>query len=167
MRGRAALSAMLLLGAGLAMATIAVAKDRTEQIAGWTLSDTGSKPGDDTDRTVSLSKSVPGIDLIYRPSESNSGASIQMKFTGCAGLNLSSGFGFDDPPADREKQVRGQVHEAFGDFAKSCPLKPDVEPNLMADFTQAFAAVDTLMATRPFTYPPEPADNGQNAGNSQ
>ena len=56
MRARAGLFAMLLLGAGAAMPAIAVAQDRVEQIAGWALSDTGGKPGDDSDRTVSLHK---------------------------------------------------------------------------------------------------------------
>ena len=167
MRARGVLSALLLPGVASAMPGVAAAQNRAEQIAGWVLFDTGGKPGDDSDRAVSLSRSVPGVDLIYRPSESNAGASIQVKFSGCAGLNLSSGFGFDDPPADREKQVRGQIHEAFADFARSCPSRPGGEATLMAGFAQAFAAVDKLMADRPFTYPPEPAADGQNAGKPQ
>jgi hypothetical protein len=54
------------------------------------------------------------------------------------------------------------VHEAFTDFAKSCPVKPDAEARLMAGFAEAFAAVDKLMTDKPNVYPPEPTD-----GNSQ
>ncbi len=133
-------------------------------MAGWKLADVGHKPGDDGDRLVSIEKAIPEIDLIYRPSESNSGGSIQAEFKPqktCAGLSLSSGFDFYDPPADRAAQVRKEVHEAFADFAKTCPtFKPDIEATLMAGFGEAFAAVDKRMTDKPNVYPKQPAEDG-------
>jgi len=101
-----------------------------------------------------------------QPSESNTGGSIHGEFNGCNGLNYSSGFGFDDPPADRAAEVRKQVHEEFTDFAKTCPMKPDVEARLMAGFAEAFAAVDKLMTDKPNVYPPEPAEDGNSQDQS-
>jgi len=139
------------------------AQNNAIDVAGWKLSDVGHKPGDDSERVVSIDKSLPEVSLFYQPSESNTGGSIHGEFKGCKGLNYSSGFGFDDPPADRAAEVRRQVHEAFTDFAKTCPIKPDVETRLMNGFAEAFAAVDKLMTDKPNVYPPEPAE----AGNSQ
>jgi hypothetical protein len=162
---RVAVLAMLLAGAGLGSS--ALAQDHVEQVGGWTLSDTGSKPGDDSDRAVNIRKSIPNIDLSYSPSESNTGGSIQVKFSDCKGLSYSSGFGFDDPPADRAAAVRKEVHEAFGDFAKTCPVKPGTEDALMAGFGEAFAAVDKLMTDKPNIYPPEPPSNGQDSADTK
>ena len=161
--------AATLAGAGLlACAGVTVAQDSAIDVAGWKLTDVGHKPGDDSDRIVSIEKAIPEVSLFYQPSESNTGGSIHGEFKGCKGLNYSSGFGFDDPPADRAAEVREQVHEAFADFAKSCPLNPDAEARLMAGFAEAFAAVDKLMTDKPNVYPPEPAAdaNSQDQSNT-
>ena len=159
------------LTAGLLFcAAIAVAQDSSTIVAGWSLADVGHKPGDDSDRLVSIEKVLPEIDLIYRPSESNTGGSIQAEFKSqgrCAGLSLSSGFDFDAPPADRATQVRKEVHDAFVDFLKTCPTaKPDVETTLMVGFGEAFAAVNKLMIDKPNVYPKEPAEDGNSQDQS-
>ena len=147
-----------LIAAGLlACAGATVAQDSAIDVAGWKLTDVGHKPGDDSDRSVAIEKAIPEVDLFYHPSETNSGGSISAEFKGCKGLSYNSGFGFDAPPADRAAAVRKEVHEAFAEFAKSCPVKPDAEARLMAGFAEAFAAVDKLMTDKPNVYPPEPA----------
>ncbi len=156
---------ILLVGTSLGAA--APAQDSRVEVAGWSLADVGHKPGDDSDRLVTIEKAIPEVDLIYRPSESNTGGSIQAEFRplkGCKGLSYGSGFDFGDPPADRAGEVRKQVHEAFADFARTCPIRPDAEAALMAGFAEAFAAVDQLMTDKPNVYPPAPADTD---GNSQ
>ena len=154
-----------LAAAGLfSCAAIALAQDSSTIIAGWSLADVGHKPGDDSDRLVSIEKVIPEIDLIYRPSESNTGGSIQAEFKPqgrCAGLSLSSGFDFDAAPADRATQVRKEVHDAFVDFTKNCPTaKPGIEAELMVGFGEAFAAVNKLMIDKPNVYPKDPAEDG-------
>ena len=164
MTSRFLLPAALTAAGLLSCAAMAIAQDSSTIIAGWSLADVGHKPGDDSDRLVSIEKVLPEIDLIYRPSESNTGGSIQAEFKPegkCAGLSLSSGFDFDAPPADRATQVRKKVHDAFVDFLNSCPAaKPDVETELMTGFGEAFAAVNKLMIDKPNVYPKEPAEDG-------
>jgi hypothetical protein len=160
------LAAALVAAGLLACAGAVVAQDSAIDVAGWKMTDTGHKPGDDSDRVVSIAKSVPEVDLSYHPGETNTGGSIHAQFKGCKGLSYSSGFGFDDPPADRATQVRQEVHEAFTDFAKTCPIKPDVEARLMTGFAEAFAAVDKLMTDKPNVYPPEPAEDGNSQDQS-
>ena len=146
-----------------------MAQDSLVEIAGWKMADVGHKPGDDSDRLVTIEKAIPEIDLIYRPSESNTAGSIQAEFkpiNGCKGLSYNSGFDFGDPPADRATEVRKQIHEAFGDFAKTCAIKPGTEAALMAGFDQAFAAVDKLMTDKPNVYPPAPAEDANSQDQS-
>ncbi|MEN2791719.1 hypothetical protein ABC974_18960 [Sphingomonas oligophenolica] len=172
MSTRFLLPAVLTAAGLLSCATIALAQDSAINVAGWNLADVGHKPGDDSNRLVSIEKALPEIDLIYRPSESNTGGSIQAEFkpqNNCAGMSVSSGFDFDLPPADRAAQVRKEVHEAFADFAKTCRMaRPDMEATLMAGFSEAFAAVDKLMVDKPNVYPKEPADdaNSQDQSNT-
>ena len=52
------------------------------------------------------------------------------------------------------------MHAAFTDFTKSCKLKVDLEPEVMAGFAEAFAAVDKLMTEKPNVYPPAPPKMG-------
>ena len=112
------LAAAMIAAGLLACAGVTVAQDSAIDVAGWKLTDVGHKPGDDSDRVVSIEKAIPEVSLFYQPSESNTGGSIHGEFRGCKGLNYSSGFGFDDPPADRAAEVRKQVHEALTDFAR-------------------------------------------------
>ncbi|MGY4397946.1 hypothetical protein ACVWZA_003143 [Sphingomonas sp. UYAg733] len=159
---RIAFSSILIIGASIALAANAPAGDSLTQVAGWKLADVGHKAGDDSDRLVTIEKVIPQIDLIYRPSESNTGGSIHAEFKplkGCKGLSYNSGFQFDAPPADRAAEVREQFDEAFADFAKTCPIDPNAATTLMAGFAEAFAAVDKLMTDQPNVYPPEPVDS--------
>ena len=160
------LAAAVIAAGLLAWAGVTVAQDSAIDVAGWKLTDVGHKPGDDSDRTVTIEKAIPEVDLFYHPSETNTGGSISASFKGCKGLSYNSGFGFDDPPADRAAAVRKEVDEAFAEFAKSCPVKPDAEARLMAGFAEAFAAVDKLMTDKPNVYPKEPAEDGNSQDQS-
>jgi len=151
-------ASILLLGTGL-VSVASMAQDSAVQIDGWNLADVGHKPGDDSNRLVSIEKVTPQVDMIYRPGERNVSGSIQAVFSvkGCSKLSLDSGF---DLPADRAAVVRKEMHAAFTDFAKSCKLKVELETEVMTGFAQAFAAVDKLMADKPNVYPPAPPEDG-------
>src|SRR5881394_3975397 len=100
----------------LALSTPALAQDMSVAIAGWTLEDKGGKPGDDADREVAIRKSIAHLRFSYSPTETNTGGSFNIRFDDfpkCEALSFSSGFGFDDPPADRAAAVRKHVHDAF------------------------------------------------------
>ena len=149
---------LLALGlvAALALGSAAArAADRHEVVAGWTLDDVGGKPGDDSDRSVSMRKSLPQVTLSYSPGESGSSGSIQVKFNRCRGLSYGSGFTFDDPPSSHAAQVRKQIDEAFADFAESCRGGDQDKAALMQGFDQAFQAIEAWMKERPFVYPPD------------
>ena len=155
-------SSTLLLGVGLAVSVASVAQDSAVQVDGWNLADVGHKPGDDSNRLVSIEKVTPQVDMIYRPGEHNVSGSIQAVFSvkGCSKLSLDSGFDLPDPPADRAGVVRKEMHTAFTDFAKSCKIKVELEADVMTGFAEAFAAVDRLMTDKPNVYPPAPPEDG-------
>ena len=147
--------------------TLALAADRTQQVAGWTLEDIGSRPGDDTDRTVDMKKSVAGIDVTYTPG-ATSGASVVVKFAArCKDFTFSSGFQFDDPPADRAATVKAEISEAFDDYRKDCPIKDGADVKIMEGFDEAFRTIDKWVADKPFTFPPEPATPPEPNGEEQ
>jgi hypothetical protein len=154
----------LVLGLALAGAASAQAPplsapgplDRTQQVGGWTVSDIGSKPGDDGDREVKLTRSIENLDFVlYRSSQD--GAGLSMKFSRCDGLNLNSGFSLEGAIPARAAQVRDEIHDAFKDFAKTCPPKAGEEAALLDGFDAADRLLETWVQDRPFTYPPEPA----------
>ena len=155
----AGVSSRLLIIAAGAIAVLAPgvarAADFHELVAGWSLDDVGSKPGDDSNRTVAMRKSLADVSLTYSPGERNSSGSIQIKFTRCQGLSYGSGFGFDDPRPDHATQVRRQIAEAFAEFAVSCPAKDQGEARLMAGFDEAFRKIESWVTARPFVYPRE------------
>jgi hypothetical protein len=155
---------ILLLGAGVALSVAGMAQDSAVQISGWNMADVGHKPGDDSNRLVSIEKVIPEVDMIYRPGEHNVSGSIQAEFSvkGCSRLSLNSGFDLPDPPGDRAAVVRKEMHAAFVDLAKNCKAKsvPELETELMAGLPEAFAAVDKLMTDKPNVYPPAPAEDG-------
>lgn len=150
---------LLALGLVAALGSAAArAADRHETVAGWSLDDTGSKPGDDSDRTVAMRRTTPDATLSYSPGEGNASGSIQIKFNRCEGLSYGSGFTLDDPPASHEAQVRKQIDDAFADFAKSCPSGGQGEAALMQGFDEAFATIEAWVKEHPFVYPPDPED---------
>ena len=155
-------SSILLLGMGLAVSVASMAQDSAVQVDGWNLADVGHKPGDDSNRLVSIEKVTPQVDMIYRPGKRNVSGSIQAVFSvkGCSRLTLNSGFDLPDPPRDRAAVVRKDMHAAFTDFAKTCRLKVELETEVMTGFAEAFAAVDKLMTDKPNVYPPAPPENG-------
>lgn len=155
-------SAIPLLGAGLAVSVAGIAQDSAVQVDGWNLADVGHKPGDDSNRLVSIEKVTPQVDMIYRPGKRNVSGSIQAVFSvkGCSRLSLNSDFYLPNPPGDRAAVVRKEMHAAFTDFAKTCRLKVELETEVMTGFAKAFAAVDKLMTDKPNVYPPAPPENG-------
>jgi hypothetical protein len=155
-------STILLLGAGLAVSVASIAQDSAVQVDGWNLADVGHKPGDDSNRLVSIEKVTPQVDMIYRPGEHNVSGSIQAEFSvkGCSRMSLNSGFDLPNPPGDRGAVVRKEMHTAFTDFAKSCKIKVELETEVMTGFAEAFSAVDKLMTDRPNVYPPAPPEDG-------
>lgn len=126
-----------------------------QMVGGWTLEDRGGQPGDDSQRTVTVSKALANIAMVYRPGESGEGASIQLDFKPCKGLNASSGFDFGNPPEDHFKVITEEVAEQYSDFAKDCKTAPEPQAVLMQDFFQALKTIEQWLHDRPFTYPPE------------
>ncbi|MEP7004332.1 MAG: hypothetical protein ABI810_00010 [Sphingomonas bacterium] len=155
-------SSILLLGTGLAVSVATMAQDSAIQIDGWNLADVGHKPGDDSNRLVSIEKVTPQVDMIYRPGERNVSGSIQAEISvkGCSRMSVNAGFDLPDPPGDRAAVVRKEMHTAFTDFAKSCKIKVELETEVMTGFAEAFAAVDRLMTDKPSVYPPAPPEDG-------
>jgi hypothetical protein len=129
--------------------------DRTQQVGAWTVSDLGSKPGDDSEREVKLARSTEDVEVsLYRTDRD--GAGLTTKFSRCDGLNASSGFSVKGDLAARAAQVKGEIHDAFKDFAKLCPPKAGEEAALLEGFDAADSLLETWVRDRPFTYPPEP-----------
>jgi hypothetical protein len=147
----------------MALATAASAQpppagplDRSQQVGGWTVSDTGAKPGDDGGREVRLSRSIENVDFVLHRSDPD-GAGITMKFSRCDGLNWNSGLSLEGAIPARVAQVKDEIHDAFKDFAKACPPKAGEEAALLEGFDAADRLVETWIHDRPFRYPPEPA----------
>jgi hypothetical protein len=150
-----------LAAAAFLAAAPAVAQDRTETVAGWTVADVGGKPGDDVERTLTASRALRDVRLSYDPGQSGSGASYVLKFEACGGFTFSTGFQYDDPPATHLQNARAEIAESYADFAKRCKAKFTPEAELMQGFGEALATAEKWLADRPFVYPPdEPATSG-------
>lgn|GEM_PF-3453840 len=126
----------------------------------WSLEDKGSHPGDDSQRTVQMSKALANVSMIYRPGNYD-GASITIEFKPCNGMSLNSGFDFGNPPEDHLKVVSEQVTEAYADFAKDCKSSPEPQSLLMQDFPKALATIEQWLKDKPFVYPAAPTENEQ------
>jgi hypothetical protein len=148
-----------ILAAGLVAVLVPAAgraADRHAVVAGWALDDVGGKPGDDSDRNVTMRKEVDKVvSLIYAPSQGGNGGSIQLNFKRCQGLSYGSGFGFDGQPSTYAAQVRRQIAEAFAEFAQSCPARDQGEAKLMEGFDEAFRTIVAWVSARPFVFPRE------------
>jgi hypothetical protein len=131
--------------------------DRTQQVGAWTVSDTGAKPGDDSDRSVRLTREIENVSFVLHRSDPD-GAGMTLKFSRCDGLTVNSGFQLDGAIPERTAQVKDEIHDAFKDWAKECPPKAGEEAALVEGFDAAFKVLETWLHDRPFTYPPEPAD---------
>jgi hypothetical protein len=130
--------------------------DRTQQVGGWTLSDVGAKPGDDSDRQVNLTREIENVAFVLHRSDQD-GAGLHIKFSRCDGLTVNSGLQLEGAIPARVAQLRDEIHDAFQDFAKACPVKPGEEAALLEGFDAAARLLETWIHDRPFTYPPEPA----------
>lgn len=136
-----------------------LAADRTEQVAGWTLSDTGGTPGNDLDREVVMVRTTPGVELVYKPGPGRSG-SVSGKFAGC---NKSSTFNAHlefKSSADAIQSVRDEIAYDFAEFRKECAVTADAEKAVMEGFDAAFKAVSQWVQDKPFVYPPNEAVPG-------
>jgi hypothetical protein len=131
--------------------------ERTQQVGGWTVSDTGAKPGDDSGREVRLARSLETVDFVGRRSGPDS-ASLTIKFSRCDGLNWNSGLSLEGAIPARVAQLKDEIHDAFKDFAKACPPKAGEEAALLEGFDAAESLAETWIRERPFVYPPEPAE---------
>ena len=156
----------LILSMTLALATAASAQppptsappagplDRTQQVGGWTVSDTGGKPGDDSDREVRLARTLETVTFVLHRSDQD-GAGVSIRFSRCDGMNWNSGLSLEGAIPARVAQVRDEIHDAFKDFAKMCPPKAGEEAALLEGFDPAVRLIETWVHDRPFTYPPE------------
>lgn len=126
-------------------------------VAGWTLSDTGSHPGDDSDRAVEMRKELAVASMVYRPSESGEGASISIRFKDCDGGGLDSGFEFGNPPEDHAKVVNGEVADAYSDLPKDCKAPIEPQATLMAGFPEALVTLEQWLKAKPFVFTDTPA----------
>jgi len=117
--------------------------------------------GDDSDREVRLTRALSDVEVIYLPS--GTGAGLTVNFRPCKGLNYNTGFGFEEGQ-DRSRQVSDQIAEGYADFTKDCkaPLTPRAD--LMQGFPQAFATLEQWLKERPFTYRAEPATDDNKQG---
>jgi hypothetical protein len=148
--------ALLSAGAGAVSAEQAPL-ERTQKLGAWTVSDLGAKPGDDSEREVRLAGGIENVDFTLHRSDPD-GAGITIRFSRCEGLNWNSGFSLEGAVPARVTQLKAEIHDAFKDFAKACPVKAGEEAALLAGFDAAAALAETWIHDRPFTYPPEPAD---------
>jgi hypothetical protein len=149
----------------LALATAASAQapppanplDRTQQVGGWTVSDTGAKPGDDSEREVRLARGIETVDFVLRRSGPD-GASLTVRFLRSDRLTVNSGFSLEGASAARVAQLKDEIHDAFQDFAKRCPPKAGEEAALLEGFDAAEGLAESWIRERPFVYPPEVAE---------
>ncbi|WP_293902777.1 hypothetical protein [Phenylobacterium sp.] len=130
--------------------------ERTQQVGGWTVSDLGAKPGDDSDREVRLARSLETVDFVLHRSDPD-GAGVAIRFSRCDGLKWNSGLSLEGAIPARVAQVKDEIHDAFKDFAKACPPKAGEEAALLEGFDEADRLAETWIHDRPFTYPPESA----------
>lgn len=130
-----------------------------QTVAGWLLEDKGSHPGDDSDRSLLMSRELPNITMVYRPDGSGESASISIQFKPCDGLSYNAGFDFGNPPQDHAAIVAEQVKEAYADFAEECRKPPEPQSALMQGFPEALATIEQWLKDKPFVYPPTPAQD--------
>jgi hypothetical protein len=149
---------LLLLGLFLASPAFAV-QDYMAADSGWTISDVGHRPGDDSQRKVVIEKTTPTVHLVYGPNGIGYGGSFRADFPatkGCRGFQSNVLFLFDTAKGDPATEVREQIHAAFVDSAKRCRKRAAGEVELLSGFDEAFAAVHKRVAEKPYIFPSEP-----------
>ena len=151
------LSVAVVISAAGAAAAEQAPLERTQKLGAWTVSDTGAKPGDDSEREVRVAGGIETVDFVLHRSDPD-GVGINIRFSRCEGLNWNSGFSLEGAIPARVAQLKAEIHDAFKDFAKACPVKAGEEAALMAGFDAAAALAETWIHDRPFVYPPEPPE---------
>ena len=127
-----------------------------QTVGGWQLEDKGGMPGDDSERSVSMTKALATVTMIYRASENGEGASFNLK---CKGADYGGGFDFGNPPEDHFKVVTKELADDYADFAKDCEAKPEAQAVLLQDFPEALATLEGWLKAKPFVFPPETSSN--------
>lgn len=140
----------------LAFSAAVEAAGRTEQVAGWALSDTGGKPGNDLDREVAMVRKASGVEIAYKPGPGRSG-SVSAKFEGCNKSSEYTAHMEYKSSADAIKSVRDEISYDFAEFRKECAVTADAEKAAMEGFDKAFEAVSQWVKDKPFVYPPNEA----------
>ena len=164
---------LVLLGLVL-IPSVSAAQGYASKVSGWTLSDTGRKPGDDSGRSVSIEKSVPGISLLYGPNGKGNGGSFRLSFAaskGCKARTFYVGTDFGVDKAASVADVRNEINGAFAEFREGCPRTSISSTALLTGFDEAFAAVHKQVADKPYifsstpdagaTLPPQSKSQGQ------
>jgi hypothetical protein len=127
----------------------------TATVGEWQLADVGGMPGDDSERRLTLTRTLGGLKMTYEPSP-NDGGGLSFE---CEGSGYGTSFGFEDAPQDHAKVVAGVVAEAYADLAKDCKPKLPAQSALMQDFPEALKGLEQWLAAKPFVYPPEPSSD--------
>ena len=123
-----------------------------QTVGGWKLVDKGGLPGDDSERTVTMTKALATVTMTYQPSAGSDGASISLN---CVGASYGGGFDFGNPPEDHLKVVNKEMADDYADFAKDCKGKPETLAVVMQDFPDALKTLEQWLAAKPFVYPPD------------
>ncbi|HEY7807242.1 MAG TPA: hypothetical protein VIC34_08590 [Croceibacterium sp.] len=121
-------------------------------VGGWQLADEGSMPGDDSERSVTMTKALAIVTMIYQPYQTGEGASLNLK---CKGADYGGGVDFGDPPEDHVKVVTKELADDYADFAKDCKAKPETQTELLQGFPEALATLEGWLKAKPFVYPPD------------
>jgi hypothetical protein len=127
----------------------------TATIGGWQLADVGGMPGDDSERRLTLTRTLGGLKMSYEPSV-NDRAGLNFE---CEGSSYGTGFDFGNPPEDHVKVITGQVTEAYADLTKDCQPKPPAQAALMQGFPEALATLEGWLKAKPFVFPPDNSSN--------
>jgi len=146
----------LILGSLCLWSGPSYAADRTEDVAGWALSDKGGKPGNDLDREVLMVRKAAGVEIAFKPGPGRSGA-VSVKFTGCEGSSEYTASMEFKSSADALKSVREEIAYDFAELRKSCRIPAETEKSAMEGFDKAFGTVLQWVQDKPFVYPPSEA----------
>jgi len=135
----------------------AFAADRTEQVAGWALSDIGGKPGNDLDREVAMVRKASGAEITYKAGPERSGT-VSGKFSGCdSASEYTASLEFKNDE-DAIKSVREEITYDFAEFRKTCAaVTLETEKTVMDGFDKAFGTIMQWVKDKPFVYPPDAA----------
>lgn len=150
-------AAILIALPAAAISIPAHAADRTEQVAGWALTDVGGKPGNDLNREVAMVRKGAGAEITYKAGPGRSGT-VSAKFSGCdSASEYAASLEFKNDE-DAIKSVREEIAYDFAEFRKTCSaVTLETEKTVMEGFDKAFGAIMQWVKDKPFVYPPNEA----------